>query len=222
MALIDPHNIKYRDAISAADQAINGRYEPVRRSNPDRPPDRTAHTHQREWVHHRLIYIFHPQTDDREHIFLRTARHGGGSRAPHWELDGGCNSNDPPIYTPIWRVLGIARTKPNLGEVAISGIARRTVLDTMPRDRRRALMSNWPRSAGSQSFTTTCSPSTRTGEAPEPNSKDGTSTWTGFTGGGILLVFSSSRLTAMVLLRVSSDKGTNCNTPSVTVTKTWA
>jgi hypothetical protein len=27
MAPIDPHNIKYRDTISAADQAINGRYE---------------------------------------------------------------------------------------------------------------------------------------------------------------------------------------------------
>jgi hypothetical protein len=68
MAPIDPHNIKYRDAISAADQAINGRYELARRSNPDRSLDRTAHTHQHERVHHRLIYTIHPQTDDRGHI----------------------------------------------------------------------------------------------------------------------------------------------------------
>jgi hypothetical protein len=68
MAPIDPHNIKYQDTISAADQAINDRYESVRRSNPDRPPDRTAqrssqflidlsvNLHRRERVRHRPIY----------------------------------------------------------------------------------------------------------------------------------------------------------------------
>jgi hypothetical protein len=96
---------------------------PSARSDGTHAPTRT--------VQPQLIYTVHPQTDDGEHIFLRTARHGGGSRAPPWEHDGGCNSDGSPIYTPIGRLLGKARTEPNLGKVAIPGIARRTIMETM-------------------------------------------------------------------------------------------
>jgi hypothetical protein len=47
------------------------------------PSARSDGTHApTQTVQPQLIYTVHPQTDDGEHIFLRTARHSGGSRAP--------------------------------------------------------------------------------------------------------------------------------------------